>query len=204
MFCRLGSFDEMRPVAATAWPHSRVDAPGLRVDEQRAARRCTCPSASRAGGARAGCRAARAPRRAASSTSASVERAVLVRLIGFEPELVEEHRLELARRAHVELAPRGLARRFSSVAISASTRLAQARELGDVDEHADALHLGEHARERQLDVVQDVGELAVVRSAASSDRRAAAPLRPRSAAYVGGALHVDLVEAELSAPRSSR
>ena len=81
-----------------------VDAAGLRVDLARAARRCRCPSAWRAGASRGSRGAAAWPSAArSSSTSASVAQApVLVFLPPGRPHLAEQHVADLLGRADVE------------------------------------------------------------------------------------------------------
>ncbi len=77
-----------------------------------------------------------------------------------QPELGEEHLLELLGRAEVELVPDDRVGRLLGRLDLAVERGRHLREVVDVGRDADPLHLGQHVLERQLDLVQQPGRAA--------------------------------------------
>ena len=77
-----------------------------------------------------------------------------------QPQLVEEHLLQLLRRAQVELVADGVVRRLrNALDLAAEPRL-EGSEVVDVGGDAGDLHRGEHVDERQLHVAQQPGAAA--------------------------------------------
>ena len=172
MFWRFGSVHERRPVAATAC--CRWCAPGrLGIRPASAARRRRSTSASRP----------------ARCSRISVDHLVLVaelledrcvrRAAGprplrrRQPELVEQHRLELARRADVELVPDQLVDpRLEAGELRGRTRRASRPAQSRRSPRRPVSMPRQHGQERHLDLVEEVGERRPRPARASSAGRA--------------------------------
>ncbi len=152
MFCRFGSLDERRPVAATAWS-KRVwmrPVPGLTHLGSASMYVPLSLSSSRNSRTRAGQRVLLGER----LEHVGVGRAAALRgaLDDRELQLVEEDLLELVARTQREIAPGdplAVQLELTKLQLHRAPELLEGRH---VDEHAAHLHLREDARERHLDV----------------------------------------------------
>ena len=143
--------------------------------------------------------------RIACSTRASVENPGLAAALARQPELVEQDRAELLGRADRELLARPARRsRARRSAISSCDARADPRQALLVEPDARDLHVAQHRDERQLDLVHQAGQPAVVELLALpggqrlAERRVGGQRR-RLAVGLQPALLADLGEREAAA-----
>ena len=195
MFCRFGASLEMRPVVVASLVERGVDA-AVGARPAAAARRRRCCAASRPRGSAAGPRRSGARRASFCSESASVDGPVFVFFTGVEPEL---RRTGCVRSCGVELTlncspacawisaaePSALRRRAPCASSSRNST---------VDADAGRLHRREHAHERALDALVEIGRARAPRarrSSASARRSSDRGARGRSRSIVDVAVEVE-------------
>ena len=153
MFCRFGSVDDSRPVAAMVW----LNVVWIRPSE---ADRVQQPVDGDLEPGDVAVRQQMLQERVAGLVEQRLQRVGVGGVAGLGAlglrhlQLVEQHHLQLLGRAEVDLLADHRVRRLGGVADLVGELALQLRQLAEVDGDARGLHLGEHPLHRQLHVAQ--------------------------------------------------